>query len=152
MRSSAAVTRPSSSTSISVRKTSERARTAGADEGHRHTLAVRDGNVLAIGDSSFIAADRYNVGDTDVFLSSVVEFLLSGDSDYDPAGAGGTDAGSGGSDGNGGDDDSTDGDGDDDSTDGDGDDDSGDDDGSDDDGSDGATGGSDGEGGNGNGD
>lgn len=72
--------------------TSESARTVGMNEPRRHTLAVRDGNVLAIGDASFIAADRYNVGDTDVFLSSVVEFLLSGDSDYEPAGDGGTDS------------------------------------------------------------
>jgi uncharacterized membrane protein YgcG len=40
---------------------------------------VRDGNVLAIGDARFIAADRYNVADNNVFLAGVVEFLVSGD-------------------------------------------------------------------------
>ena len=57
--------------------TSSGARTAGADDGRRHTLAIRDGDVLAIGDASFVSADRHNVGDTNVFLASVVEFLVS---------------------------------------------------------------------------
>ena len=59
--------------------TSPTARTADSDTQRRHTLAVRDGNVLAIGDARFIAADRYNVGDNDEFLAGVVEFLVTGD-------------------------------------------------------------------------
>ena len=57
--------------------TSSEARTAGAANGRRHTLAIRDDDVLAVGDASFISAGRHNVGDTNVFLASVVEFLVS---------------------------------------------------------------------------
>lgn len=57
--------------------TSPTARTAGADTARQHTLAVRDDNVLAVGDVSFAAADRYNVGDTNVFVTAIVEFLVS---------------------------------------------------------------------------
>ncbi len=59
--------------------TSPNARTADSDTQREHTVAMRDGNVLAIGDARFIAADRYNVGDNDEFLAGVVEFLVSGD-------------------------------------------------------------------------
>jgi hypothetical protein len=56
----------------------ETARTAGTDDPRRHTLAVRDGNVLAVGDTSFATAGRYDVGDNQAFLTGIVEFLLSG--------------------------------------------------------------------------
>jgi hypothetical protein len=59
--------------------TSPAARTIDSDTQRRHTVAMRDGNVLAVGDARFIAADRYNVGDNDEFLAGVVEFLVSGD-------------------------------------------------------------------------
>ena len=68
--------------------TSPTARTADSDTQRAHTVAVRDGNVFAVGDARFIAADRYNVGDNDEFLAGVVEFLVSGDRDAatpDPA-------------------------------------------------------------------
>jgi hypothetical protein len=68
--------------------TGPNARTADSDTQREHTLAMRDGNVLAIGDARFIAADRYNVGDNEEFLAGVVEFLVSGDRD-DSTGAGG---------------------------------------------------------------
>lgn len=53
-------------------------RTAGTGEPSRHTLAVRDGNVLAVGDTSFATAARYDVADNEAFLTGVVEFLVSG--------------------------------------------------------------------------
>lgn len=55
------------------------ARTAGTDEDRTHTLAVRDGDVLAVGDTSFATASRYDVGDNEVFLTGVVEFLVNAD-------------------------------------------------------------------------
>ena len=77
--------------------TGPNARTADSDTQREHTLAVRDGNVLAVGDARFIAADRYNVGDNDEFLAGVVEFLVSGDRDAGPGGGddeeGGSDSG-----------------------------------------------------------
>jgi N-methylhydantoinase A/oxoprolinase/acetone carboxylase beta subunit len=53
------------------------------------------GDVLAIGDASFITAGRHNVGDNDVFLESVVEFLVSGDDGTDVS-VGGSDSGTAG--------------------------------------------------------
>jgi len=55
------------------------ARTAGTDAPRRHTLAVRDGDVLAVGDTSFATAARYDVADNEAFLTGVVEFLVGGD-------------------------------------------------------------------------
>lgn len=59
--------------------TGPNARTVGSDVEREHTLAVRDGNVLGVGDSTFLGPDRYTVADNDVFLTAVVEFLVSGD-------------------------------------------------------------------------
>lgn len=59
--------------------TSDQARTAGEDDPRRHTVAVRDGDVLGVGDSSFLAADRHNVADNEILLASITEFLVSGD-------------------------------------------------------------------------
>mgnify|MGYP002761171628 FL=1 len=56
-------------------------RTVGTDDPRRHTLAVRDGDVLAVGDTSFATAARYDVADNEAFLTGVVEFLVSGDGD-----------------------------------------------------------------------
>ena len=57
----------------------ETARTAGTDDPRRHTLAVRDGNVLAVGDTSFATAGRYDVGDNEAFLTGIIEFLVGAD-------------------------------------------------------------------------
>jgi hypothetical protein len=72
--------------------TGPNARTVGQDGARRHTVGIRDGDVLAIGDASFITAGRHNVGDNDVFLESVVEFLVSGDDGTDVS-VGGSDSG-----------------------------------------------------------
>jgi hypothetical protein len=37
--------------------------------------------VLAVGDTSFATAARYDVADNEAFLTGVVEFLVSGDGD-----------------------------------------------------------------------
>ena len=57
------------------------ARMTDSDTVGERTVALRSGNVLAVGDSRFIAADRHNVGDNNVFLASVVEFVVSGEVD-----------------------------------------------------------------------
>lgn len=57
--------------------TGPNARLSNGDAVGERTVALRSGNVLAIGDSRFIADDRYNVGDNDAFLASVVEFVVS---------------------------------------------------------------------------
>lgn len=59
--------------------TSPTARTAQSDEQRQHTLAVADGNVVAIGDATFITEDRYNVGDNDEFLAQVIDALVTDD-------------------------------------------------------------------------
>lgn len=64
-----------------VLETAPTARTVESDVSRRHTVAVRDGNILAVGDSTFLRSGRHNVGDNDVFLGHVVEFLISGDRD-----------------------------------------------------------------------
>ncbi|MDY6817705.1 MAG: DUF4350 domain-containing protein [Halobacteriales archaeon] len=46
-------------------------------------LAVRNGNVLAIGDKSFITGGTYNVADNEQFIANVVDFLTSGDRQRD---------------------------------------------------------------------
>lgn len=67
------------STSIAepVLVTSSSAKQSGQDGESTRTVAIRDGNLLAVGDASFIGAERHNVGDNDVFLTAVVEFLVS---------------------------------------------------------------------------
>ena len=77
--------------------TGPNARTADSDAQREHTLAMRDGNVLAVGDARFIAADRYNVGDNNEFLAGVVEFLVNGDRDGSTSGGGADGIGDGGS-------------------------------------------------------
>lgn len=52
------------------------ARIADSDDDGRVPVAARDENVLAIGDSTFIGPDTYNVADNEVFLGRVVEFLI----------------------------------------------------------------------------
>ncbi|MES3517039.1 MAG: hypothetical protein PPP58_05165 [Natronomonas sp.] len=62
-----------------VLTTSSSARMIDSDEQRSYTLAVQKDNVLAVGDSRFIADDRHSVGDNNVFLEHVIEFLISGD-------------------------------------------------------------------------
>lgn len=95
----AAAVRPTTAGGDVVLETSSTAQLANADEQDSHPVAVRNGNVLAIGDSTFVRADRHTVGDNNVFLAHVVEFLVAGDrqttaADWDAGtrGDGGTDA------------------------------------------------------------
>jgi hypothetical protein len=45
----------------------------------RKTVAMRKGNVLVFGDSTFITTDYHNVGDNEVTMTYIVEFLISGE-------------------------------------------------------------------------
>ncbi len=57
----------------------EGSRTSGIDRTGRFTVGVRKGNLIAVGDSSFLDTGRYNVADNEAFLGFLVEFLLSGE-------------------------------------------------------------------------
>lgn len=46
----------------------------------RYPVAVRSGNVLAVGDKTFMAEGRHNVADNERFLDYVIEFALAGES------------------------------------------------------------------------
>lgn len=52
-----------------------------SDDGaaRRYPIAVRTGNVLALGDGTFLHEGRHNVADNEAFVGYVVEFLVSGD-------------------------------------------------------------------------
>ena len=54
-------------------------RLSDSDRTARYPVAVRTDGVLAVGDSTFVRADRYNVADNEEFLAYVVEFLTGGD-------------------------------------------------------------------------
>lgn len=45
----------------------------------RYPVAVRTGNVLALGDKTLMTAGRHNVADNEAFLQYVLGFVLSGD-------------------------------------------------------------------------
>jgi hypothetical protein len=46
-------------------------------------VAIRDGNVLAVGDTTFLHEGRHNVGDNERFIGYVLEFALRGDLDVE---------------------------------------------------------------------
>ncbi|WP_136600935.1 DUF4350 domain-containing protein [Salinigranum halophilum] len=64
-------------------RAAENTHEAGIDGTDRHAVAIhkeRD-NVILLGDSSFLRADRFNVGDNEQFVAYLVEYLISGDHD-----------------------------------------------------------------------
>jgi hypothetical protein len=54
-------------------------RKSGVDETGRFTVGVRRNNVLALGDSTFMSADRVAIAQNEDVLAFVVEFLLEGE-------------------------------------------------------------------------
>lgn len=50
-----------------------------SDERRSFVVGVVDGNVMALGDSSFLTAGRHNVADNERFLATIVEFLGRGE-------------------------------------------------------------------------
>ena len=51
------------------------------DERGRHPVATRRGDVVVLGDKTFMSADRYRVADNEAFVTYLVEFLASGERD-----------------------------------------------------------------------
>lgn len=49
-----------------------------SDQVDRYPIAVVDGNVLAVGDTSFVRSGTYNVGDNEQVLSEIIRFLVDG--------------------------------------------------------------------------
>lgn len=49
------------------------------DEGGRFAVAVRRGNAIFVGDSSFLAAGNARLGDNEQLVAYLIEFLVSGD-------------------------------------------------------------------------
>lgn len=52
-------------------------RSSGGDRTGRFPAAVRTGNLIAVGDSSFVGTGEYNVADNEQFIAYLIEFLLS---------------------------------------------------------------------------
>ena len=55
-----------------------------AGEAERYPVAIRKGNVLALGDKTLLESGRHNVADNDAFISYVLAFTLSGDREQSP--------------------------------------------------------------------
>ena len=68
------------------------------DEGS-YTVAARNGNVIAVGDTDFLTSGAATEGDNDVLASNVAAFLVEGDKEAGapaaPAGSSGGQSGSG---------------------------------------------------------
>jgi hypothetical protein len=62
-------------------RAAENTHEAGLDGTARHAVAVykENDNVILLGDSSFLRADRFNVGDNEQFVAFLVEFLITGE-------------------------------------------------------------------------
>jgi hypothetical protein len=45
----------------------------------RKTVAMRKGNVLVFGDSTFVTTDYHNVGDNEETMAYIIEFMISGE-------------------------------------------------------------------------
>jgi hypothetical protein len=54
-------------------------RLARTDARGEYVVAVRQGNLVVVGDSSFLASGQQNVGDNERFVAYLVEFLAAGD-------------------------------------------------------------------------
>lgn len=86
-----------------VLRTVPTTRLSNSDEQRSYTVALVDGNVMAVADASFFTAGRHNVADNERFVASMVEFLVSGqavtfDTDDDGGDADETPDGDGGAD------------------------------------------------------
>jgi len=60
--------------------TTEGTRQSGSGEAGTYTVAAQRGNVLALGDRTFLRSDRYAVADNEAVLAYIVEFLAQGES------------------------------------------------------------------------
>jgi hypothetical protein len=62
-------------------RTARNTHESGLDGSGRYPVAVydEDDNAILLGDSSFLEADRFNVGENEEFAAFLVEFLISGE-------------------------------------------------------------------------
>jgi hypothetical protein len=60
--------------------TTEGTHQSGSGEAGTYTVAAQRGNVLALGDRTFLRSDRYAVADNEAVIAHVVEFLAQGES------------------------------------------------------------------------
>lgn len=67
----------------------EKTKQSSTRESGEYHVAVQADNVVAIGDTSLFSSANYNRADNEVLISNVLEFLTSGQSNYDPVGGGG---------------------------------------------------------------
>lgn len=66
-----------------VVRASDGTRSGRTGTAERYQLAVVSGNALAVGDKAFLMEGSFSVADNDQFLANVVEFLTSGDRQFD---------------------------------------------------------------------
>jgi len=74
-------------TTVLATPSSTRLSTGGTDGPHAVAATAAGGDVLAVGDTTFVQAGRHTVGDNERFIRYVLEFALEGDLDrsaYDP--------------------------------------------------------------------
>ncbi|MFB6222025.1 MAG: DUF4350 domain-containing protein [Halolamina sp.] len=57
----------------------ESSRLARTDAPNDYAVAVRQDNLIVVGDSSFLSAGQQNVGDNERFVAYLIEFLVSGE-------------------------------------------------------------------------
>lgn len=62
-----------------VLQTTRGSRSVRGDTPGQYPVAARNGNVLAIGDKTFLSEDNFNVVDNDRFIENVARFLIAGD-------------------------------------------------------------------------
>ncbi len=62
-----------------VLQTTSGYRSVRGDTPGQYPVAARNGNVLAIGDKTFLSRDNFNVVDNDRFIENVARFLIAGD-------------------------------------------------------------------------
>ena len=76
---------------------------SGIDGSDRYPVAVydEDDNAILVGDSTFLADDRFNVGENEQFAAYLVEFLISGEHVNAPPGGADSETGDGTTDGDG---------------------------------------------------
>lgn len=60
-------------------RTAEQTRLIRGDTPARHPVAVRSGNVVAVGDKTFLQDNNFNVVDNERFIENLGTFLISGD-------------------------------------------------------------------------
>ncbi len=72
-------THVSSTRGVTVATAVPGTRRSGGDSPGAYSVSVVNGNVLGVGDTTFLEGGKYNVADNEVLISNIAEFLVSGD-------------------------------------------------------------------------